>query len=93
VKEASGPTFANWGAASLPLLKGFHETTVGGRFAARLIEGSAGNCDWTIIVPGKRELVINTWDRDEEAKQGPEDAKYPLLSIIKSITFDPSFPK
>lgn len=93
VKEANGPTHPNWDASYLRRLNGFHEMVVGGRFAARYIVcGIGGRCHWTVTVPGSRELIINTWDEAEDAKQGPEDAKYPLLSIINSITFDPKVP-
>lgn len=73
--------------------KGFRDTTVGGRSAGRITVCGRAACSWVVVVYGSRELSISSMDPDESEKRGPDDTRYPLQSIINSITFDSSFPK
>jgi hypothetical protein len=73
--------------------KEYRDMKVGGRPAASYVSCGRGACSWYVVVPGPREFRLLSFDREEGEKAGPEDARYPLLSIINSIVFHSTFPK
>ena len=71
--------------------RNFKALSVGGRPAAQYVYCGSAACHWQIdVVVGSREFEISTGVRVEDEKTGPDNARYPLLSMIESITFDPS---
>jgi hypothetical protein len=75
--------------------KEYRDLNIGDRPAASYVGcgRGMGSCNWQVIIPGPRELRVFTFDRDERQKRGPEDARYPLLSMINSIVFHSTFPR
>ena len=78
---------------------GYRETMVGGRRAAVCVTCGRGACHWAVEVPGAPEFTISgpnpsdepePRDRDTDVEwllQQPEDAAYPVKSMIESIHF------
>jgi hypothetical protein len=71
----------------------FRDLKVGGRTAGKYISCGRAACHWGVVVPGSRELMISSDDPDEDSKDGPDDTRYPLQSIIDSVVFERTFPK
>jgi hypothetical protein len=67
--------------------KTYKEFALDTRTAVNCTTCASASCDWSVRIPGDKQFTIFSMIGSELTKPGPEDAEYPILSIIRSIKF------
>lgn len=65
--------------------KTYRRMRVDSRDAANCVTCGSGGCEWTVHVFGYPQVEVFTGVADERYKPAPDDATFPLLTIIKSL--------